>query len=259
MTKKDKWFNYENINKDSEYNLFCFPHAGSGASSYASWGNSIPEKYSFYPIQYPMRENRIKIKMPDSIKELAERIADENKDIFTSKPAVFYGHCYGAVVAYETALCLKEKYGFYPELLIVASSESPRISEDTVTLAKADNNEVAEFFIRLGYMNPASLENKVYMDFFMPVLKNDYILLQQYAPDDTKKINSKIYAVYSPEDAEMRLPEIEKWKNFTENDIAVSGHSGGHFFLNENNVKEFFENISDSVLPAPDGRLKVTN
>lgn len=247
LVKKDKWFNYENVKQDSEYNLFCFPHAGSGASAYASWWKNVPEKYSFYPIQYPMRENRTKIKMPDSIKELARLIAEENKEVFLSKPSVFFGHCYGAVVAYETSLYLKENYGYCPELLIVTSSESPKKSEDTVSLSGADNNAVAEFFIKFGYMDSASLENRVYMEFFMPVLKNDYILLQQYVPDEGKKINSRIYAVYSPEDVGMRHEEIEKWKNFTEKDVTINTHDGGHFFLNENNVKEFFEK-ADSLI-----------
>ena len=241
MLVKDSWFKYETVNLTAEYNIFCFPHAGAGASAYAKLGKQVAERFSFYPIQYPMRENRLKVKMPCSIDDLAKQIANENMELFCSKPSLFYGHCYGAVVAYETAVYLKERYGYSPEILIAASAESPRISEDTVRLEEADNDQVAEFFISFGYMDPESVKNKVYMDFFMPILKNDYILLQKYAPKDGRKIASPILAPYSPEDSGIRRAEVEKWNEFTEKTLAVQEISGGHFFLNDTNFGELIE------------------
>ena len=38
MNKKYKWFQFFQEKEDAAYNFFCFPHAGAGASIYATWG-----------------------------------------------------------------------------------------------------------------------------------------------------------------------------------------------------------------------------
>ena len=48
MASKYKWFSFENEKDSAKYNFFCFPHAGAGASLYASWGKIIPDDYSYF-------------------------------------------------------------------------------------------------------------------------------------------------------------------------------------------------------------------
>ena len=242
-----KWFKYEKLNEEAKMNFFCFPHAGAGASYYSQWGKIISEKYSFYPIQYPMRESRIKEKMPPSLKELAEEIAHENAEVFAAKPAVFFGHCYGELIAYETILALKRMGVQEPVLLAVSSAEAPNSTEEKMLFENASNDEVAEFFIKMGYMDRANAANKMYMDFFMPVLKNDYMLFQEYSDDKKEKINSIIFAAYSENDSGTASEKVGNWAGYSLSDFVLKSFDGGHFFLNINNLNDYLK-IIDEIL-----------
>lgn len=243
MASKYKWFSFENEKDSAQYNFFCFPHAGAGASLYASWGKIIPDDYSYYPVLYPMRENRRNEEVPSTIQELAKNIAEENIDLFKSKPSVFFGHCFGALVAYEVSLILK-KENCSPVLIVAASSESPRKSDMEISLKNSSIEKIADLFIDIGYMPESSRNNKIYLDFFMPVLKADYTLVEDYIPDLSEKCECPILAVYGNEDEKTRADEVRKWADFTESSFSEKEYSGGHFFVDKNNLKNIIEDIS---------------
>lgn len=203
MASKYKWFSFENEKDSAKYNFFCFPHAGAGASLYASWGKIIPDDYSYYPVLYPMRENRRNEEVPSTIQKLAKNIAEENIDLFKSKPSIFFGHCFGALVAYEVSLILK-KENCSPVLIVAASSESPRKSDMEISLKNLSIEKIADLFIDIGYMPESSRNNKIYLDFFMPVLNADYTLVEDYIPDLSEKCECPILAVYGNEDEKTR-------------------------------------------------------
>ena len=103
----NKWIAHES-DKGEGKTLFCFPHAGGTAAFFAEWGGHI-EGTAVLPVQFPMREKRIREPMPDSIRELVKGFVDDCIDILRERPFAFLGHCSGSIVAYEAAVYLKEK------------------------------------------------------------------------------------------------------------------------------------------------------
>ncbi len=188
-------------------------------------------------------KNRRNEEVPSTIQELAKNIAEENIDLFKSKPSVFFGHCFGALVAYEVSLILK-KENCSPVLIVTASSESPRKSDMEISLKNSSIEKIADLFIDIEYMPESSRNNKIYLDFFMPVLKTDYTLVEDYIPDLSEKCECPILAVYGNEDEKTRADEVRKWADFTESSFSEKEYSGGHFFVNENNLKNIIEDIS---------------
>lgn len=68
--------------------------------------------------------------MPSDLKELAAQLAADHADLFQSKPCIFFGHCFGALVAYETAQVLRNQYHCDVRMLVSASAISPRKLEE---------------------------------------------------------------------------------------------------------------------------------
>ena len=60
-----KWIAHETDQKQ-DFALYCFHHAGGTAAYFAKWGAEF-ENIAVLPVQFPMREKRIKEKMPDSM------------------------------------------------------------------------------------------------------------------------------------------------------------------------------------------------
>ena len=86
--------------------LFCFAHAGAGASAYRTWAVSAP--FRVVPVQYPGREERLaEAPVPDILK-LAE-LAESTVLSRAGGRYALFGHSMGAMVAYELVQRLRGK------------------------------------------------------------------------------------------------------------------------------------------------------
>lgn len=241
-----KWLNYC-TETNAGVSFFCFPHAGSGASVYAGWGEAVSRYFSYYPVQYPMRENRKADKMPGSIRELAEVIAEENLEIFSEKPCVFFGQCLGALIAFETALALKRRSVETPTLIIAAGCPSPGTSFSAELGENDDNSAVAEYFVRLGYISREIAENKMYLDFFMPVLRADYLLMQTYKAVPGEKVSCPVMTVYGNEDTEVNDETLTDWENYTSAGTIKKMYTGGHFCMTDENLADLLSEADNFI------------
>src|SRR5260221_7274205 len=82
--------------------LFCFPHAGVGASTYRLWPKSLPEALDVCSVQSPGRENRLREPPIASIPVMVDRLAGEPAPGL-GLPFPVFRHNIGAVVATRLA------------------------------------------------------------------------------------------------------------------------------------------------------------
>lgn len=247
MKNDSKWFEFISEHDEAEYNMFCFPHAGAGASTYASWGKVISEKCNIYPVQYPLRETRMNEQMPSNIQELAKLIVEENEKLFHSKPIILFGQCLGAYIAYETALTIQKRLSIAPMLLVVASSESPSKVYKNTLPENMNNQDIAAHFANLGYINKSLIGNKSFMDFFMPVLKTDYNLTINYKSENHEKVNCKILTACGKDDSNITTGMLQNWQAYTMKSICIKEYDGGHFFINKDNISQFSDDIISEI------------
>ncbi|HZH03347.1 MAG TPA: thioesterase domain-containing protein, partial [Myxococcaceae bacterium] len=52
------WFPFRRPRPNARVRLFCFPHAGGGASAYRQWADLVPEWVEICAVQLPGRETR---------------------------------------------------------------------------------------------------------------------------------------------------------------------------------------------------------
>src|SRR5271168_1373112 len=82
------------------FRLFCFHHAGGGASLFRGWPRLFQAGYEIAGIQLPGREHRLREMPYDSLKDLVpalhSAIACELR-----APFAFFGHSLGALLAFE--------------------------------------------------------------------------------------------------------------------------------------------------------------
>lgn len=232
ILSENEWIAYTTQNQNSKVNMLCFPHAGASANIFASWGEYLPEDFSLYPILYPMRENHMDESMPKSINELAYNLVYNNPQLFDAS-FVLYGHCMGALIAYEVALKAKELYNKTPNLIVVSGAYAPDewtgdSLDDTLT-----DFQCAERFAQLNLIPMELAQNEDYVSFFIPVLRADFNLQQTYVPSIIEKIPCKILLPYGDDDTTFDSKSLTSWSRFGKNTESKEFH-GGHFFMNKN-------------------------
>ncbi|MFE2959963.1 thioesterase II family protein [Nocardia tengchongensis] len=82
--------------------LFCFHHAGGGASGYRTWQRALGPHTAVRPVLLPGRERRSGEARFDDLEPLIADL-DVQLDEHLTEPYVFFGHSMGALLAYRLA------------------------------------------------------------------------------------------------------------------------------------------------------------
>ena len=237
------WINHETIRDNAETNLLCFPHAGGSSTFFAQWFQFFPDTVSVYPVQYPARDNRMSEPMPPTILELAEQIADGCAELF-DRPFAFLGHCFGNVIAYETALAVKRKFGKEPALLAVSGSVSP----GDFKLRATKNLTDKQFMKFYNFPMEQIMIYKELSVILMPMIRGDYVLCEKYRfkPSDIQ-LTCPIVAMYGKEDHNLPTDGVKNWADYTSPaNFELIAFDGDHFYF-EQNKEAISQLISDRL------------
>ncbi|EHQ88981.1 putative thioesterase involved in non-ribosomal peptide biosynthesis [Desulfosporosinus youngiae DSM 17734] len=241
-----KWINHASENKGAKINLFCFPHAGGSSSYFARWSRNFSEAINIFPVEYPMREKRSGEAMPDSLTELARQMSVECRDMF-SAPFALFGHCTGAIIAYEAAQALYEKFQIEPLSLFVSASVSPRYTKIQSVQAMGDEEFIA-FVGKYGAVDPVFLENKELLDYFLPIVRKDFELHENYRPGMHPPLTCPIHALNGNHDFNtLASAEVDDWAVFTTAAFKKDVFPGEHFYL-DSHLQEICRLLETTLL-----------
>src|SRR5262249_18525346 len=109
--------------------LFCFAHAGGGASAFRSWIAAFAPAIEVVPVQLPGREERLGETAFTRMESLIENLSLGIDAALAERPCVFFGHSLGAKVAYALARARFERGQAGPRLLIVSGCPAPHLSD----------------------------------------------------------------------------------------------------------------------------------
>lgn len=224
----NKWINHcKEISRD-KVNLLCFPYVGASSAYYARWIRFCRDHIHIVPVQYPMRDNRIGEPMQDSYLEMAWQMAEDSEELFAS-PFALFGHCSGCYMAFELAVAAKKLYGKEPVAMFLSSAVSP---ENHQMVRTREYTEEA-FLKHYGVFDQVSQWDENYKNFFMPVLRADCLMCEEYEYKYQTKLNTKWYVLYGEDDHNITpLQKVYDWQNHFEQDMEPAVvYQGDHFFI----------------------------
>ncbi|HEK9661071.1 TPA: thioesterase, partial [Streptococcus equi subsp. equi] len=67
---------------------------------------------------------------------------------------------------------------------------------------------------------------------FLPTLRADFIIDEDYQDTKGEKLNSKILGLMGDIDEEMELEELLKWQDYTTKEFSYRYINGKHMFVN---------------------------
>lgn len=213
--------------------LVCFPHAGGAATFFYPVAARFGPAVDVIALQYPGRQDRRAEPMIGDIATLADRIADELVRL-SDKPAVFFGHSMGAVLAYETAWRLEQQNAaMAPRTVVVSGRRAPSAARPDHRVYERDD---AGLLAELDALNGTSMnlmEDEEVRRLTLPAVRNDYRAIETYAGDTSRRLDASITALTGTEDPQATLDEVRQWRDFTTGEFRMITMPGGHFFLAE--------------------------
>lgn len=101
-----KWLWLPQPRPDARWRLYCFAHAGAGASTFSSWGRAAPPDIEIAAIRLPGREARLDEEPLTRLPVIAQAISEVIASI-DHRPFALFGHSAGGKLAIHVAARLE--------------------------------------------------------------------------------------------------------------------------------------------------------
>ena len=237
------------IFQDNKLKVVVFPHAGGGTLFYRNF-KSVFKHSDVSVIQYPGREEKYAQVMPDTVGELADEIFREYRDLFKSD-YVIWGHSMGSTVGYEVAKRCEEILRNPPIAFFSSGASAPcNPTTKKVKLSIDSDKDFEELMDLYGGISDELRHNKDFCDYFYPIIRRDMKILVDYKDEKYIKLECPISLIEGTED----VRDIDEWKFYTDFDINVKYHNGGHFFINDHK-KEIADYIEKNAMEVRSKRM----
>ncbi|UNY98301.1 alpha/beta fold hydrolase [Zhouia spongiae] len=222
--------------------LILLHYAGGNVYSFNFIMPYLEKKFNIIPIELPGRGKRIKEKLLFD-KNLAVRdVLNQILDNIGSNQFIIYGHSMGASLGFSVISEL-EKRKFYPLCFVASGNPGPNIKNDIQRYDLPKEKFISELKL-LGGIENEIIENKQLFDFFEPILRADFEIVEKESDLNGEiKISTPIYALMG--DKEKFCCSIQNWKNYTTSNFKYKLLSGNHFFIYDH-PKEIAEFIKES-------------
>lgn len=182
-----------------------------------------------YVMQYPQRGDRLSHPAAPTVGDLAKDLFDA-ADWAGIGSIRLFGHCMGAVVAFEFAR-IAERNGVKIEALWVSASEAPSAVAAAPALPMAESEILAEM-VDLGGTDEALLADEDFVELLLMAVRADYAAFNRYSCEAEVRIAADIYALGGERDHRISEDMLRRWESHTDGAFTCSMFDGGHFYLN---------------------------
>ncbi|HET6694524.1 MAG TPA: alpha/beta fold hydrolase [Pedococcus sp.] len=238
---------------DLPMRLFCFPHAGAGASAYGSWAGALASAgVDVCPVQLPGRENRFREPRHHRLEPLLEALVSALQR-HLDRPYALFGHSLGALLAYELARFLSG-VGVGPDRLLVSGRIAPQLSDPRPPMHGLPDAELVARLRELGGIPDAVLESPELLALQLPTLRADLAVNETYRHVPGPPLDLPVTAFGGDRDPKVAVAELHAWRRTTRAGFRASLLPGDHFFVARNRdllLKELGVDLALSPVARP--------
>ena len=210
--------------------LFCFPHAGGAAWAYGRWAMQLPSSIDVLAIELPGHGNRIAEAPQQDFDALLRQLVDSILPEL-DRPVAFFGHSFGAVLAFEVARKLPHGMAHPLRQLFVSGHNAPHVEDDLGDLSQLNDEQLIDQLRRLNCTPPAALENHELMELMLPVIRADFALYNSYVCEESDPLGVPITVLNGLRDPRTHLPGLQAWRAQTTGPFVLRQFVGDHFFV----------------------------
>jgi surfactin synthase thioesterase subunit len=208
-----------------------FPHAGGAAAAYRALATSLSANGAdAYVMQYPQRADRLAHPAPETVADMAMELFEAG-DWGRVGPLRLFGHCMGAVVAFEFAR-IAERHGVDVPQLWVSASQAPATVAASPPLPTTDREVVADM-VDLGGTDPRLLADEDFVELLVRAVRADYQAFNRYDCGPDVQIRADIHVLGGSHDHRVDRHMLQRWEVHAANVFTLLMFDGDHFYLNE--------------------------
>lgn len=213
--------------------LFCFPYAGAGSLAYHSWPDELPDDIEICAVQLPGRENRLREPALNDLTLLTDQLVDALSPHLEGDFA-FFGHSFGALVAFALARELRRRALPLPRVLFASGRQAPSFQSQRTPLSVLEGDDfVRELCKRYDGIPRRILDEPDLLALIVPTLRADLQITEGYTYQEEAPLPVRICAFGGTEDPGVAEAALRAWQKESGLDFELHVFPGGHFFINQ--------------------------
>lgn len=230
--RQDKWLPLKRAKGAvPELRVYCFPHAGGSAGSFADWQSDLDDSIELCPLHLPGRGARMREYPPTNLPALVRAIAEEalHDD---GVPFVFFGHSLGALVAFELAHLLRyQPRRRQPRILFISGADAPSRERGLRRLHLLDDAALLKVLESFDGTPPEILQDRDLVEMMLPAIRADFAMAANYQYVARYPLSIPIVVFAGHADTHVSEIGADGWARETTAPCRMHWFSGGHFFV----------------------------
>lgn len=246
MAINRNWYLKYKNNPDATIRLFCFHHSGGGASLYRPWIDYLSPNIELIAIQLPGREDRFTEPFCNNLKDITTILSEEFA-IYKDKPFFVFGHSLGALISFELIKSIQKLYSLNPYHVIISATKAPHLPFRMKYLSQLDDHALKEELRIYDGIDELILNNKELLELFLPIIKSDFSIYENYNCLESIPIPCDILALSGDHDQTVTEEEILAWSRYTTGKFEHISFPGKHFYIKDHQktILEIINRIGD--------------
>lgn len=241
---RSKWFVSSDRDLPTKLRLFCLPFAGGNALAYRTWSAQLPSTIEVCSIQLPGRGSRLRETAFTDLSDLVTVLMQVLKPDL-NRPFAIFGHSLGAIIGFELTRCLRRAGLPQPRLLAISGHAAPQLPDKNIQLHQLPNRQLIEMLRHYGGTPEEVLASQELLELFLPVIRADFTVLETYQYQPEPPLDCPISVFGGLEDPRVPVPTLKAWREQTRTNFEVHLFSGGHFFLQHQQLALLTALVSD--------------
>ncbi|XP_013881126.1 S-acyl fatty acid synthase thioesterase, medium chain [Austrofundulus limnaeus] len=214
--------------------LICFPWAGGGSLHYSRWGNLLSPSTEVLAVRLPGREGRAREPFLENMQQVVEEVLEVLLPLLRDKPFALFGHSFGAFASFAFAHALKKHHDLEPVHLFVSGALAPysKLRLNAPRRSQLSDQDFLRWLTSVGGTPPELLENPEVLKLFLPALKADLHIVENYRCEEPDRplLSCSVSCFDGKEDVPHDLPA---WRNITSGEFSIRMFEGSHFYLKD--------------------------
>ena len=214
---------------DQRIPVVCLGHTGAGASFFQPWQAELGDRLRLVPLELPGREKRFAEELcrtvADAVADLLPRVlevAGERREV------VLFGHCLGAMIAYELAERLSDA-GVAVRQLLLSGAPGPTVYRPARTAGLPDGEFLEQLEALAGFTHPA-LADPDMAELLLPILRADQEMYEAYRRIELTPRDLPIVTLRGATDTLVSAEDVSQWQLASTRPLRQFEFTGSHMY-----------------------------
>ncbi len=195
-----------------------------------AWLKGLPPSIQVCPFQLPGRETRWQEPPLNRLPPLVTHLADA-LDPLRDLPFAFFGHSFGALLAFEVARELRRRGRGGCVKALMSARIAPQQTTGLPPISGLPEPEfIAALQARYNAIPHAILADRELMTLYLPVLRADMEMSEQYVHVPEPPLECPMTVFGGSDDPTVSPSQLEEWRPQTSAAFKVRVFPGDHFF-----------------------------